>query len=54
MTTYYAKDNVIFTLYKAALNGEITYGEFLKTKEIVKKSKEYQIEEITKLYNETK
>ena len=31
--------NVIFELYKAALNGEITQDEFVKVKRIVKRAR---------------
>ena len=38
--------NIIFELYKAALNGEITQDEFVKVKRIVKRARVIEDDEV--------
>lgn len=46
MTEFSCIDNVIFVLYQACLNGEITRSEFEKSKEIVKRATPYTTTDI--------
>lgn len=43
--------NVIFELYKASLNGEIAQNEFFKVKEIVKRARVIEKEELKAMLN---
>lgn len=49
MVKYAAITNVIFELYKVSACGEITVSDFIKAKEIVKRAKLYDLEELEKM-----
>lgn len=46
MTAFASIDNVIFVFYQAALSGEISKDEFLKAKEIIKRTTLYTTSDI--------
>lgn len=46
MTKFISVDNAIFVLYSACLNGEIPLQDFLRSKEIIKRAKQYTASDI--------
>ena len=46
MTKFISVDNAIFVLYSACINGELPLQEFLRSKEIIKRAKQYTASEI--------